>query len=870
MTIGLLLVAPFVLTWALLPPIDYLPPVKRDAIDGFLQFPPGMNVDAIETEVVQPIVQRLAPYMKGEREPKLKNYYVLIFPGGGTIGVRPLDPSRIGELDKLVREEITAGFPDLDVFSQQGNLFGGFGDGRNIEVRLQSADFDGLLKAARAAQDIITQKLPGAQARSFQDLELAEPELRLLPNDRRISESGWTRANVATVVRSLGDGIWIGEHFDGERRLDMILRAGGWDSPESLATVPVATPAGGVVPLGELVTIEPTVGTTGLRRVDGRRTIGINVIPPQGMSLQDAMHIIEKDIGPEIQPLLPPDGGIRYAGDAGSLETSLADMRVNISLALLVLFLLMAALFRSVRDSLFVLLTVPLASFGGVLGIRFLNLFTPQTLDMLTMVGFIILMGAVVNNAILLVERTRTAEREGMDRRSAVRAAIAERTRPIIATSLGQLVGLLPMIVVPGPGGSLYRGLSTVIAGGMLVNTVFMLVLLPALLRLGEPSAAREQQPIRQRSNRGGCLMKKWISACGAVAALAALLPSAGAAQGQDQAPPAPVTVARVTQGNLNATITATGTVVSRNDARLAAEVTGRLDWVAEPGTRVAKGAPLARVDSRTLELQLREDEAQLARLGANVDLLNTQLARLNALPAGTASQSQIDEAAARHAMARQELEQARAARDRTQHLIGRAVIRAPFPGHVVERMRQLGEFVSVGIEVVRLMDTSNVEVVARAPVAEAAHLAVGQAVTVRGDAKQAESRIRAIVPVGDERSRLLEVRVGLADDGWTIGSAVRVDLPAARVASSLVVPRDAVIVRADGAHVFRVAKGDVAERVAVRLGNGSSDRVEVQGGLVPGDRVIVRGGERLRAGQAVTITTSSASASTKPAPPAG
>lgn len=365
-------------------------------------------------------------------------------------------------------------------------------------------------------------------------------------------------------------------------------------------------------------------------------------------------------------------------------------------------------------------------------------------------------------------------------------------------------------------------------------------------------------------------LAQKWFSSCGAVAALAVLLPSAGAAQDQEQAPPAPVTVARVTEGSLNATVTATGTIVSRNDARLAAEVTGRLNWVAEPGTRVAKGAPLARVDTRTLELQLREDEAQLARLGANVDLLDTQLARLNALPPGIASQSQIDEAAARHAMAQHELEQSGAVRDRTRHLIDRAVIRAPFPGHVVERQRQLGEFVSAGTEVVRLMDTSNVEVVARAPVAEAGHLAVGQAVTVHGNIKQAESRIRAIVPVGDERSRLFEVRVGLTGDGWTIGSPVRVDLPAAQASAGLVVPRDAVIVRADGAHVFRVAKGDVAERVVVRLGNGSSDRVEVLGGLVVGDRVVVRGGERLRAGQAVTITTSSASAGTKPAPPAG
>jgi multidrug efflux pump subunit AcrB len=488
-TIGLCMVAPALLTWLLLPPIDYLPPVKRDAIDGFFQFPPGMNVDAIEREVVQPMVSRLAPYMAGEKEPRLKNYYILIFPGGGTIGVRPLDPNRIDELGKIVNEEITAGFPDLDVFAQQGNLFGGFGDGRNIEVRLQSADFDALLKTAREAQDVITKEMPGAQVRSFQDLELAEPELRLIPDDRRISESGWTRANVATVVRALGDGIWVGEHFDGDRRLDMILRASGWDSPDALAAVPVATPTGGVVPLGELVRIEPTVSSTGLRRVDGRRTIGINVVAPPGTSLQQAMQKLETDVGPAIEPLLPPDGGIRYAGDAGSLETALADMRVNISLALLVLFLVMAALFRSARDSALVLLTVPLASLGGVLGIRFLNLFTPQSLDMLTMVGFIILLGAAVNNAILLVESARVAERAGMSRRESVRHALEERTRPIFATSLGQLAGLLPMIIVPGPGAALYRGLGTVICGGMLLNTVFMLVLLPALLRLGEPAA---------------------------------------------------------------------------------------------------------------------------------------------------------------------------------------------------------------------------------------------------------------------------------------------------------------------------------------------------------------------------------------------
>jgi RND family efflux transporter MFP subunit len=350
----------------------------------------------------------------------------------------------------------------------------------------------------------------------------------------------------------------------------------------------------------------------------------------------------------------------------------------------------------------------------------------------------------------------------------------------------------------------------------------------------------------------------RFVAWCVASAALAVSSRAASAARALDQAPPpAPVPVAPVMKGSLAATVAATGTVVSRNDARLAAEVTGRLDWVAEPGARIARGAPVARVDARALELMLRETDAQISRLAANAELLDTQLARLNALPAGIASQSQIDEAAARLAMARHELDQARAARESARHSIARATIRAPFTGYVAERIRQLGEFVSAGTEVLRLTDTENVEVVARAPVAEAGHLAVGQAVTVHGTGQDHPSKIRAIVPVGDERSRMIELRVAMSGAGWPIGSAVRVDLPAARQSAGLMVPRDAVIVRADGAHVFRVGKGDLAERIAVRVGSGDAQRVEVTGSLAAGDRVVVRGGERLRQGQPVKVAGS-------------
>jgi multidrug efflux pump subunit AcrB len=490
LTVAVLFLAPVVLTWVLLPPLDYLPPVKRDAIDGFIQLPPGTNIDTIEREFVQPVAKRLAPYMAGEKEPALKNYYVLAGSFGTSIGVRPLDPDNIDWLGKIINEEVLAGFPDTESFAAQGNLFGGFGDGRNIDFQLQATDFPALLAAGRFAEKLIQEKMPGAQVQAFQGLEMAEPELRLNPDDRRLNEVGWSRGDIGTVVRALGDGMFVGEYFDGERRLDIILRASKWDSPEALAATPVATPFGSVMPLGELVRVESTVGAGGLRRVDGHRTIGLNVSPPKELSLGQAIEVLKREVEPAVRAQLPADGSVHYEGNAGSLREALSNMAQNLAIALIALFLLLAALFRSVKDSLYVILTIPLASFGGVLALVILRLFTNQTLDLLTMVGFVVLMGLVVNNAILLVDQARSEIRSGATVRAAVEASLATRTRPIILTTLTTLFGMLPLVLVPGPGSVLYRGLGTVLVGGMAVNSVFTLVLLPTLLRLIEKPAA--------------------------------------------------------------------------------------------------------------------------------------------------------------------------------------------------------------------------------------------------------------------------------------------------------------------------------------------------------------------------------------------
>ena len=191
---------------------------------------------------------------------------------------------------------------------------------------------------------------------------------------------------------------------------------------------------------------------------------------------------------------------MHYEGNAGSLREALSNMAQNLAIALIALFLLLAALFRSVKDSLYVILTIPLASFGGVLALVLLRLFTPQTLDLLTMVGFVVLMGLVVNNAILLVDQARSEMRAGATVRAAVESSLATRTRPDHADHAHHALRHVAAGAGPGPGSVLYRGLGTVLVGGMAVNSVFTLVLLPTLLRLIEKPdrADRAGSPTKQ------------------------------------------------------------------------------------------------------------------------------------------------------------------------------------------------------------------------------------------------------------------------------------------------------------------------------------------------------------------------------------
>ncbi|MBT8143979.1 MAG: efflux RND transporter permease subunit, partial [Gammaproteobacteria bacterium] len=256
-----------------------------------------------------------------------------------------------------------------------------------------------------------------------------------------------------------------------------------WTNPEDLGAIPVATPGLGVVPLSELVSIERTVGPDQIRRVDRRRTVTLQITPPDNISLQEAIETLQREVEPMLMSMLPEGSEVSYYGSADNLRIALQNMRDSLLLAIVILFLLVSALFRSFRDGMLVVLALPLATVGGVIGLRLTQAVTDQQMDLLTMIGFITLLGLVVNNAILLVHQTRQSEREGVPRDDAVRGAVRVRLRPILMSTSTSLFGMLPLLLIPGPGTELYRGLASVIVGGLSIRTVFTLLLLPSLLR---------------------------------------------------------------------------------------------------------------------------------------------------------------------------------------------------------------------------------------------------------------------------------------------------------------------------------------------------------------------------------------------------
>jgi multidrug efflux pump subunit AcrB len=472
-----------VLLW---PESNYLPPVKRDTVDSFLFFPPGTNVETADREIAQLLIERLEPHLEGKKEPAIRDYFLWSFPGasGGWLAINPADGSNLDEFQAVVQDEIVSGIPDMFGFTMRRSLFGGFESSNSVEMRLASTDIDAVKPAVALAMQLIPQQMPGASAQPQPDPFAEANELRFTPNDVRLAEVGWTRRDLTRVILELGQGVWLGEYFTGRERVDIYLKTTRFDTPEQMAALPVTTPAGGLVPLGDLASISIAPSPAFITRINRARVYSVMVNPPEGMSLEALVNELQTTIEPELRKLMPTDGTIQYAGSVQDLERANSTLGTNLLTAIGLLVLIMAGLFRSLKDAVLVAISIPLAAVGGVLAITIVNVINFQPLDLLGMIGFIILIGLVVNNAILLVAQTRAAEAKGLSRTEAVQQALRYRLRPIFMSTLTSLFGMLPLLVVPGAGSEIYRGMAAAIVGGMAVSTLFTLLLLPSLLQL--------------------------------------------------------------------------------------------------------------------------------------------------------------------------------------------------------------------------------------------------------------------------------------------------------------------------------------------------------------------------------------------------
>jgi len=328
-------------------------------------------------------------------------------------------------------------------------------------------------------------------------------------------------------------------------------------------------------------------------------------------------------------------------------------------------------------------------------------------------------------------------------------------------------------------------------------------------------------------------------------------LPLAGLAQ----SPPAPVSVDKARLDTFSASLWVSGTVISRNDAHIGAETDGRITWVAEVGQTIGEGDPIATIDDTDLELELQDNEAMLESLRARQRYLKNNLERLNSLALkNNASANQLDEARAELDMITQDIRRAEVTVAQTSRRIDQTRVLAPFTGIVAERQVQVGEFVSRGSEVARLVDTQNREVRAQAPLSVSGFLREGLEVSVQHNETSTLSPVKRVIPVGDERSRMFEVRIAANNPAWVVGSPVRVALPNSDPRKLVAIPRDALVLRGSEMFVLRVTEQNLVEKVNVATGIGLGSLVEVIGDVSGGDRVITRGAERIKPGQEVVI----------------
>lgn len=483
------------LSFLLIPKAEYLPLGNMNFVFGFMLPPPGYNLDEVATfndiynEVFTPLIEAEGDEAAALPGGGVESFFFGALPNQGFVGASSRDPLRAHEL-LGVFQQAHARMPGTIAFASQVSLFDrGLGEGRNIDVEITGPELEKLIGLGLQIMGGVQQALPNAQAVPIPGLDLGNPEVQVVPDRRRAAELGISNRDLGFVVNALVDGAKASDYRHEGREIDLVVKASPGEQHRThlIEQLPIATPDGQLVTLGSVARVEMVNGPVQINHRERQRTITIQVTPPDEIPLQAAMETLQSSI---IEPLRAAGeiGGlyrISLSGSADKLTQTREALAWNFLLAVVITYLLMAALFESFLYPMVIMFSVPLAALGGFLGLGLLNQFSYQPLDVLTMLGFIILVGTVVNNAILIVHQSlNLLRRSDLAPREAIRDATLTRVRPIFMSVFTSLSGMLPLVLFPGAGSELYRGLGSVVVGGLAVSTFFTLFLVPALFSL--------------------------------------------------------------------------------------------------------------------------------------------------------------------------------------------------------------------------------------------------------------------------------------------------------------------------------------------------------------------------------------------------
>ena len=489
-----LIITAGIIIFVFLPPLDYLPDGNRNFVFARIMVPPGYNKEAT-IDIARAMENAARPLWEAKEDgdygkPKIARFFFVAYSGGAFAGAATENPDRVREILPVLTKPIRSQ-PGARAFAQQASLFGrSVGGARVIKVEITGSSLDQIQPTAQKIMRAIRYQFPpknGHQVRSVPQMGSGTPQVMIEPIPEKLANVGMTAKDFAQSLDVYNDGIRVSEiPFQG-RLIELVLTSNKANSNkiDDLKDLPIVTKTGELVRLSQVAEIKLLGMPEQIKRLSGRRVLTLQLRPHESISLEDAILKLKNSVIDPIEKDIPEGVSVNLSGAASELERTWIAMKQNVLIALFVIFLLLTVLMRSFILPLVIMITVPVAGAGGVLGLVILNKFSPQPLDMLTMLGFIILAGIVVNNSILMVEQTLWHIRyESMKISNAITEATRNRIRPIFMSTLTSLFGLIPLVIFPGSGSELYRGIGTVVFGGLATSALLTLLMVPPLLAL--------------------------------------------------------------------------------------------------------------------------------------------------------------------------------------------------------------------------------------------------------------------------------------------------------------------------------------------------------------------------------------------------